>query len=205
MRDLRRKPSFQLLINLCLTIHWHGWNHLAFEASPIFYLTRLTRKADIIADVLIICPTSHRSIISHYAQSDSSSSFPSLRIDLQTFDESQELGAGTCTILRHYTSRIQQDFIVLPCDLIPPPSLALSHLLNKFRAESTSDGAIMTACFFEPRRSDKASPFDEWSNVSLQTPIVWDQLSDTLLHVDTNDDADHEPENIVLNMNMMSR
>ncbi|KAJ3476857.1 hypothetical protein NLI96_g10872 [Meripilus lineatus] len=63
----------------------------------------------------------------------------------------------------------------------------------------------MTACFFEPRRSDKASPFDEWSNVSLQTPIVWDQLSDTLLHVDTNDDADHEPENIVLNMNMMSR
>lgn len=157
------------------------------------------------SDVLLICPSSHRPAISHYIHSQSSSaSFSSVHIDLQTFDESQELSAGTCSVLRHFANRIKNDFILLPCDFIPSPSLPLSKLLNKFRIDSMLDGPIVTTCWYE-HRSDKQSSPDEWGSPALPTPIVWDHLNGTLLYVDSPDEADKNSDELELRMTLLSR
>ncbi|KAH7888775.1 UDP-3-O-glucosamine N-acyltransferase [Phlebopus sp. FC_14] len=157
-----------------------------------------------IKDVLLICPSSHRSSISHYIHSESNA-LSSLHIDIQTFDESQELSVGTCSILRHFSGRIQEDFVLLPCDFIPPGSLALSKLLNKFRTETTSDGAIATTCWFELPKPDKSTTPDEWGSHPQSTPIVWDELTGTLLYVDTLDSPDRNGEELELRMSLLSR
>ncbi|KAI0930392.1 hypothetical protein AcV5_007118 [Taiwanofungus camphoratus] len=157
-----------------------------------------------VRDVLLICPTPHRSAMSNYIQSDSAS-FPSLRIDLQTYDESQDLSVGTCTVLRHFSQRIQQDFIILPCDFVPPSSLSLTQVLNKFRTETTCDGSIVTACFYEGRRPEKGSSSDEWGLLPAPVPVVWDERTGTLLYVDTPDDADRNGEDLELRMSLLSQ
>ncbi|KAI0633602.1 UDP-3-O-glucosamine N-acyltransferase [Trametes polyzona] len=158
-----------------------------------------------ITDVLLICPTSHRSAMSNYIQSDVSSSLPSLRIDLQTFEESQDMAPGTCTVLRHFASRIKSDFIVLPCDFVPPPSLTLSRLLNKFRTESTYDGAIATTCFYEASKPDKGSVTEDWGMLPVNMPIVFDDKTGTLLHIDTPDDVDRNSDDFLLRMSLLTQ
>ncbi|KAI0743943.1 UDP-3-O-glucosamine N-acyltransferase [Daedaleopsis nitida] len=158
-----------------------------------------------VADVLLICPTSHRSAMSNYIQSDISSSLPSLRIDIQTYEQSQDLAEGTCTLLRHFASRIQSDFIVLPCDFVPPPDLSLNQILNKFRTESTYDGSIATACFYEASRQDKGTATEEWGILPSNVPIVFDERSQTLLHIDTPDDVDKNNEEFDFRMSMLSQ
>ncbi|KAK7692711.1 hypothetical protein QCA50_004344 [Cerrena zonata] len=163
-------------------------------------------EASGIRDVLVICPAPHRASISHYINSDSSaSSFPSLRIDLQAYDESENDTAGTCQILRHFANRIEQDFLLLPCDFIPPPTLTLSSVLNKFRTESTYDGAIATTLFFEQSKPDKANSLEEWGSGPSTTSVVWDEKTRTLLHIDTLDQVDDDPEEMVLDMNLLRR
>ncbi|KAH9892742.1 UDP-3-O-glucosamine N-acyltransferase [Cubamyces lactineus] len=158
-----------------------------------------------ITDVLLICPTPQRSAISNYIQSEVSSSYPSLRIDLQTFEESQDMASGTCSILRHFSSRIQSDFIILPCDFVPPPSLTVSQLLNKFRTESTYDGAIATACFYEVSKPDKGTVTEDWGMLPTNLPIVFDERSGTLLHIDTPDDVDNNNKEFELRMSLLSQ
>lgn len=155
--------------------------------------------------MLLVCPTPHKSALSNYIQSDSSSSFPSLRIDLQTYDETQDLNVGTCAILRHFAHKIQQDFVLLPCDFVSPHSFSLTQLLNKFRTETMYDGAIATACFYEGRKPEKGSSTDEWGLLPSPVPIVWDERSGTLLHIETPDDADRNGEEIELRMSLLSR
>ncbi|OBZ68149.1 putative translation initiation factor eIF-2B subunit gamma [Grifola frondosa] len=158
-----------------------------------------------VIDVLLICPAPHRSAMSNYIHSDISSSFPSLRIDLQSYDESQDLNVGTCTILRHFSQRIQQDFILVPCDFVPPPSLPLSHVLNKFRTETTYDGSIATTCFYEVRSAEKGSTTDEWGLTPSSVPVVWDEQTGTLLYIDTPDDIDNNGEDINLRASLLSQ
>ncbi|KIK85029.1 hypothetical protein PAXRUDRAFT_696944 [Paxillus rubicundulus Ve08.2h10] len=158
-----------------------------------------------IQDVLLICPPSHRPSISHYIHSESSASSSSLNIDIQTFDDSQELSVGTCSILRHFSGRIQEDFVLLPCDFVPPPSLPLSKLLNKFRTETTSDGAIVTTCWSEAPRPETSAAPDDWGPHSPSTPIVWDDSTGTLLYIDTLDSADRNAEDLELRMSLLSR
>ncbi|KAI0759830.1 UDP-3-O-glucosamine N-acyltransferase [Trametes elegans] len=158
-----------------------------------------------ITDVLLICPTSHRSAMSNYIQSGVSATYPSLRIDLQTFEESQDMAPGTSTVLRHFASRIQSDFILLPCDFIPPPSLSLNLLLNKFRTESTYDGAIATACFYESGKPDKASVSEDWGPLPTNVPIVFDERSGTLLYVDTPDALDRNNEEFEFRMSLLTQ
>ncbi|OCH88888.1 UDP-3-O-glucosamine N-acyltransferase [Obba rivulosa] len=158
-----------------------------------------------VRDVLLICPAAHRAPLSHYINSDSSASFPSLRIDLQPYEESQDLSVGTCAILRHFAARIQQDFVLLPCDFVPPPSLSLTQILNKFRTESTYDGAIATACFYESHKPEKPASSDEWGPLPTPVPIVWDERSGTLLYVDTPEDVDKNGEEIELRMSLLSK
>lgn len=158
-----------------------------------------------VADVLLICPTSHRAALSNYIQSDASSAFPSLRIDLQTYDESQDLSVGTCTLLRHFSQRIQTDFVVLPCDFIPPPSLSLARILNRFRTEAPYDGSIATACFYEAARPEKGTTVEEWGTVPTSTPVIFDSAGETLLYVDTPDEVDRNSDEIELRMSLLAQ
>ncbi|KIP04845.1 hypothetical protein PHLGIDRAFT_19868 [Phlebiopsis gigantea 11061_1 CR5-6] len=158
-----------------------------------------------IRDVLLICPAPQKAAISHYLHSDSSaSSFPSLRIDLQIYDETVESGQGTCDVLRQIANRIKQDFVVIPCDFVPPPSFNLTAVLDKFRTESTYDGSIATACFFEAPKPDKNTVTEEWGMLPPPLPIVWDNKTGTLLHVDTPDDFDQHNEDLQLTMSLLT-
>jgi translation initiation factor eIF-2B subunit gamma len=128
-----------------------------------------------------------------------------MHIDLQTYDESQESSVGTCDILRHFSSRIKEDFVLVPCDFIPPPSLPLSLLLNKFRVDAVSDGAIATTCWFEVHKPAKDAFPEEWGPHVPSTSIVWDEPSGTLLYVDTPDDQERNAEEFVLRMSLLSQ
>lgn len=187
----------------CITC-CRGWNSLAFVACSILHLVQASLHLTRHTDVILICPSSHRPAISHYIHSDSSSS-PSLRIDLQAYDESQDLSKGTCALLRHFSSRILDDFVLLPCDFVPPPSLPLTLLLNKFRTDSVADGCIATACWFEVQTPEKGTLVHEWGHVESPVPIVWEESTGTLLHVDTSDDVDNNAEDIELRMALLSQ
>ena len=163
----------------------------------------------IFIDVLLICPTLHRDAINHYINSDpSSSSFSSLNVDIQTFDDTQDSPAGTAAVLSHFATRIQTDFIVLPCDFLPPPSLRLESILNNFRLNTETDGSIGTALFYEmrsrsPADTDKTTAAfeDAWGSPDPPMPIVYSSNgsgSRTLLHIDSPDSQDISPDELLL-------
>ncbi|KAJ7590952.1 UDP-3-O-glucosamine N-acyltransferase [Mycena floridula] len=157
-----------------------------------------------VKDVMIICPSIHRHAISHHIHSNISPAFASLRIDIQTYEETQDSPGGTCTLLRHFATRILQDFIVLPCDFIPPSSLHLSTILNKFRSDSFSDTSVATTCWFPAGSQDKGVFPDEWSPVS-SSAIVWDKMTGSLLHVDTLDEQDRNSDAFELPMTLLTQ
>jgi len=159
--------------------------------------------ADYFLDVLLICPARHRSSIHHHIHSDVSSS--SLRIDLQTYDDSQEGNVGTCSLLRQFSSRIPEDFVVVPCDFIPPPSLPLCHLLNKFRVDALSESLLATTCWHSSQPLEKGSFPEEWGPLPTTFPIVWDPSSSTLLHIETPDSIDRDADEIELKLPILSR
>lgn len=94
--------------------------------------------------------------------------------------------------------------MVLPCDFIPPPSLPLSTILNKFRQESTLDDAICTSCWYEVTPPSDKHSSDGWGPSVPPVPIVWDEETGTLLHVDIPDPAERSGEDIQLKMSMLS-
>ncbi|KAF9262184.1 UDP-3-O-glucosamine N-acyltransferase [Marasmius fiardii PR-910] len=157
-----------------------------------------------IKDVLLICPTTHKAVISHHIHSDLTAASSSLRIDVQTYDESMEMPGGTCALLRHFSSRITEDFAILPCDFIPPPSLPLSSILNKFRTESISDGSLATVCWFATSQQDKNTLVEEWGSPPTPFPIVWDESTGTLLHINNPDDIDRNSEELELRISLLS-
>ncbi|KAG6820990.1 hypothetical protein H0H93_008619 [Arthromyces matolae] len=98
-----------------------------------------------------------------------------------------------------------EDFVLLPCDFMPPPSMPLSVLLNKFRTDVISDGSIATTCWFADHKPEKGAFPDEWFTNSQASPIIWDEVSGTLLHIDTPDDYDQNAEELELRMALLSR
>ncbi|KAH9176436.1 UDP-3-O-glucosamine N-acyltransferase [Lactarius sanguifluus] len=158
------------------------------------------------SEVLLICPTAHRPSISHHIHSDtSSSSYPSLHVDVQTYDESPDQPIGTCAVLKHFSNRIQRDFVLLPCDFVPPEDLSLTTILNKYRIESNLGGAIVTSCWLKTRVADVGGIPDEWNPTRTSVPIIWDKKSGTLLHVDTPDDRDRNADELEIRMSLLSR
>ena len=155
-------------------------------------------------DVLLVCPTSHRRSIADHVRSDASASFPSLRIDLQTYGDTQDSAFSTGSILRTFANRIDRDFVVLPCDFIPPPSLQLSTVLNKFRMESTSDGSILTSAWYEAPLQPDEHAGDEWGPHTPPTSIVWDEKSGSLLQVEVPDSSTRNDDEIELKMSLLS-
>jgi translation initiation factor eIF-2B subunit gamma len=95
--------------------------------------------------------------------------------------------------------------VVVPCDFIPPPSLPLSHLLNKFRVDALSDNSLATTCWYSSQPPEKGSFPEEWGPLPATLPIVWDPSSSTLLHIETPDDVDRNADEIELKMSMLSR
>ncbi|TFK44620.1 UDP-3-O-glucosamine N-acyltransferase [Crucibulum laeve] len=171
--------------------------------KPMIEYTLIWLEQSGIKDVLLICPSMHRPAIYHHIHSDVTTS--ALRIDLQTYDESQDSGVGTCTLLRQFAPRITGDFVLVPCDFVPPPSLPLSVLLNKFRVDSVSDGALATTCWYESHKPEKNASPEEWGPIASPTLIIWDDLSGTLLHIDTPDDVDRNVDEVELRMSMLSQ
>jgi translation initiation factor eIF-2B subunit gamma len=176
---------------------------LPIANKPLLDYTLVWLEQSGVKDVLLICPASHRSSIYHHIHSDVSSS--SLRIDLQTCDESPESNVGTCALLRQLSSRISEDFVLVPCDFIPPQSLPLTILLNKFRVDTLSEGSIATTCWYASHEPEKGAFLEEWGPVPSATPIIWDPSTGTLLHIDTTDDLDRNAEGIELRMSLLSR
>jgi len=171
--------------------------------KPLLEYTLTWLEQSGIKDVLLICPASHRSSIYHHIHSDVSSS--SLRIDLQTYDEDESGTIGTCGLLRQFSNRISEDFVVVPCDFIPPPSLPLTSLLNKFRVEALSEQCLATTCWYTPQALEKGAFQEEWGPPPTSFPIVWDPSSGTLLHIATPDDQDRNPDEIELRASLLSQ
>jgi translation initiation factor eIF-2B subunit gamma len=154
--------------------------------------------------VLLICPHTHRSAISNYIDNNStSSSFGSLRIDVQGIEDVSESQQGTSAILLHFANRIKTDFILLPCDFIPPSSLPLTQVLNMFRAHVGAEEGIMTACWFETP-NDKP-PFEENDGTAGAVPILWNAASSTLLYVSSINHRDSEGDEIALRASLLSK
>ncbi|KIJ49571.1 hypothetical protein M422DRAFT_44915 [Sphaerobolus stellatus SS14] len=149
-----------------------------------------------ITNVLLICPYSHRSAIAHHIHSDIlSSSFSSLTVNIQTYDDADDI-MGTCSLLRKFAPRILHDFIILPCDFVPPPNLPLSTVLNRYRVDA--DEMIISTLFYEVSKDNDNAIVDD----ALTPPLVaYDATSGTLLHVDYNDIS--EDEDIELHMRML--
>ncbi|KDQ27853.1 hypothetical protein PLEOSDRAFT_39954 [Pleurotus ostreatus PC15] len=174
--------------------------------TPVIDYTLSWLEKSGVKDVLLICPATHRPALSHHIHSSTSTT---LVIDVVPFDESPDSSIGPCTLLRHFASRITNDFILLPCDFIPPPTLSLSSILDKFRTETVSDGAIATTCWFELNRpadagKDKTSPPEEWGSAVSPATIVYHEPSGTLLHIDTPDDVDQDGEDLKLRMSLLN-
>lgn len=153
---------------------------------------------------MIICPSLHRHAISHHIHSEISGS---LHIELHSYEESQPSPAGTCALLTHFSERIlkdKQDFVVLPCDFIPPPSLTLSKILDKFRSDSIFEDSVATTCWFSTMQQDKGLFPDEWGSQSPSS-IMWDAQSGTLLYIDSLDEVDHNPDTFELKTSILSR
>lgn len=150
----------------------------------------------------MICPSRHRSAIHHHIHSDTSST---LRIDLQTYDESQQRNLGTCDLLRQFSSRIPEDFVIVPCDFIPSPSVPLSALLNKFRVDVLADDSLATTFWFASSPPEKGTSSDDWGPPTVKFPIIWEPTTGTLLQVDTPDDVERNSEEIELRMTMLTR
>jgi len=180
-------------------MYWLGLNIPVLKAC--FFLNNSFAVSLVHLDVLLICPTRHRSSIYHHIHSDISSS--SLRIDLQTFDDSEI--SGTSALLRQFSARITGDFVIVPVDFIPPPTLPLSILLDKFRVEASSKACLAISCWYPTRPPDKGSLIEEWGPPVGRFTIVWDAPTGTLLQIDTPDDQDKNPDSIELRMSMLSR
>ena len=128
----------------------------------------------------------------------------SLRIDLQGFQEPQDAGVGTCALLRHFSSHITKDFILLPCDFVSPTSHSLHGILNKFRVDVTSGGAVLTTCWFPSYRPEKNLQPEEWG-ISSITSILYDEQTETLLYIDSADDIESDGEDFKFRMSVLSR
>lgn len=66
-------------------------------------------------------------------------------------------------------------------------------------------GSLATACWFTGHRPEKGAFPEEWGPSVRGVPIVWDDATGTLLHIDTLDDQDRNSEEVELRMSMLSR
>ncbi|KAG8981617.1 hypothetical protein FRB93_008505 [Tulasnella sp. JGI-2019a] len=131
-----------------------------------------------ITEVVIVCPFSHRSLISHFVHSESHGSFPSLNVKIETLEDDESM--GTADVLREFSGRFQADLVVLPCDFIPPPELSLSTLLDAYRMDT--EEPMLAALLYERGEVVKDGPPLFIAGLNEKTK--------TLLHVPTEEPQD---------------
>lgn len=95
--------------------------------------------------------------------------------------------------------------MLVSCDFIPPSTLPLSVLLNKFRADVVSDGCLATTLWYAAHKLDKGALPDEWGPGEPPVSIVWDETTSTLLHIDTADDLDNNADEMELRMSLLTK
>lgn len=129
-------------------------------------------------------PTRDDSCTSSSSESEDSDAFLPLSPD----------SVGTARILRRWRDWIRSDFVVLPCDISPPPSLPLVKLLNRHRNQT---GSLVTSLWYEKsevelRDADGESwtvcargiNVDRWSFTAPESVLVgYDKKSQELLMV----------------------
>jgi hypothetical protein len=69
---------------------------------------------------------------------------------------------------------------------VPPPSLSLSIILNRYRA--SAEEMIISSLFYEVSLEADNLPFDE----SISTPLIAYDESGTLLYVDYNEEGNDD-------------
>lgn len=90
---------------------------------------------------------------------------------------------------------MQHDFIILPCDFIPPPGLSLSTVLNRYRLDSEM---MISTLFYEVSKDGDGIFADE----AIAPPLVaYDTESGTLLGVDYN--LESEGDELELHMRLL--
>lgn len=82
-------------------------------------------------------------------------------------------------------------------------------MLNKFRVESSVDGALVTALFLERAVPAKvnggADDADAWGPLPDALPVGYEEKSGTLFHIDTLYVRDRDEEDISLRMGLLDR
>jgi hypothetical protein len=102
------------------------------------------------------------------ASSKSANGVSSANVDVSSDEEDEDEAyiavggaaetAGTARILRRWRDWIRSDFVVLPCDITPPPSLPLTKLLNRHRNQS---GSLVTSLWYEKTEVELKDPDGE--------------------------------------------
>ncbi|TIB66366.1 hypothetical protein E3P78_00120 [Wallemia ichthyophaga] len=135
-------------------------------------------------DLLVLSPASFSNQLTPLLKSHS--------VHYNSVDDDTCVNWETADWLRHFAHLINSDFIILPCDIIPPPSLPLSSLLQQHKTShyntlitcllyynhldyGTREGPAPFTCIH-----DKSSntllipPSDSLDGVDLKTRLLWE-------------------------------
>ncbi|KAB5591291.1 UDP-3-O-[3-hydroxymyristoyl] glucosamine N-acyltransferase [Ceratobasidium theobromae] len=126
-----------------------------------------------ISDVLVVCPSLLKQEISHHLHR---SEYSNMQLELKSIDEDDISLTGTAEL----------DFIVLPCDFMPPPTLSLTTILNAFREDV--DEPIAAVLLYE-----RQIPVDG-KDKGPKLTVGLDETSKTLLYIDGDNDDDDDLE-----------
>jgi hypothetical protein len=76
-------------------------------------------------------------------------------------------------------TRWQTDFLILPCDFFPPPTLQLSSVLREYRI--AIDNLVLNSLFYEYLASESS---DELPGPSAPPDVLFDEKTRSLIKVD---------------------
>ncbi|CAD6573277.1 MAG: hypothetical protein TREMPRED_000764 [Tremellales sp. Tagirdzhanova-0007] len=148
-----------------------GTNVLSKALLPVGNVPTLNHVLDWVLEaglmdiLLIVPPLFHAAISDHLSENYSDSTHARARIELKRHTDGEKdkeemdaqrdeirgggLGEreGTARLLRRFKNFIKTDFVLLPCDLVPPATLSLSSILDKHRS---APDAVLTSVLYEP-------------------------------------------------------
>ncbi|TIC15383.1 hypothetical protein E3Q14_00363 [Wallemia mellicola] len=144
------------------------------------------------SDILVLSPSSFSNYLSPFLRSFNSENLPNstkskqedLHIRYETVDDDDCASWETADWLRHFKDEIKTDFVVLPCDILPPKSLPLSKVLESYRRSKSN--TLITSLHYE-------NSIDYGSREGPSRCItIYDQESQTLIMPanDANDTLD---------------
>ena len=179
----------------------------------------------LLLDVLVLSPSSFSHHLSPFLKSFNSDNLPipssslnsktksqqheDFHIRYETVDDDDCAGWETADWLRKFENLIKTDFIILPCDILPPTSLTLSNVLESHRKCNSNtmvtslyyehptdfgsrEGPSRALTIYEPQTSTLIMPScDIIDAIDLKSRLVWEfpklklstQVSDAHVYV----------------------